>query len=154
MLRKMYVGAVALSMAICCCAIIVWVCSYCFEFHVPKVRQEDQFQITSSSGRLCLQYNGFPKEWWPSPKENWIQMGFGMGHDIWTGWDARAQASTIGSTSWWIIPDWFLVMVSSVLPVHFGFTVGRQCFRAKRHRCQGCGYDLRADGGRCSECGR
>jgi hypothetical protein len=54
------------------------------------------------------------------------------------------------------IPMWFVMLPFAILPARW--STARRRERAKRRRaasncCTSCGYDLRASGGRCPECG-
>jgi hypothetical protein len=51
------------------------------------------------------------------------------------------------------IGGWFLVMLAAVIPATWVASTLRQRRRARERRCLNCGYDLRASGERCPECG-
>jgi hypothetical protein len=52
-----------------------------------------------------------------------------------------------------IIPDWSLALLVSAYPLWMGRRVIRAIVRHRRGLCVACGYDLRASGERCPECG-
>ena len=52
------------------------------------------------------------------------------------------------------VPYWFVVVVSGVLPAVWLRRGGRRRHRVRHGLCVNCGYDLRASGERCPECGR
>ncbi len=76
------------------------------------------------------------------------------------GWDVHNRAFELGacyakyiySEKLIVLPDWFIVLVSSTLPL--AWTVSR--FKSRKRNaglCPRCGYDIRASSNRCSECG-
>lgn len=50
-------------------------------------------------------------------------------------------------------PLWPLVLLTAILPAYQFFRRERRFFRLRHNRCASCGYDLRASGERCPECG-
>jgi hypothetical protein len=52
-----------------------------------------------------------------------------------------------------IIPHWFVVLMSGVLPLAWIHARRRRARRAAAGLCAACGYDLRASPERCPECG-
>jgi hypothetical protein len=52
-----------------------------------------------------------------------------------------------------VIPYWFIVTLTGILPVRWWLLRRRQRERVVTGRCLGCGYDLRGSSGRCPECG-
>jgi hypothetical protein len=54
----------------------------------------------------------------------------------------------------WIVPYWFLLLLTAVLPAWTIVDAVRRRRRTKAGFCEGCGYDLRASSDRCPECGR
>jgi hypothetical protein len=85
------------------------------------------------------------------------------GHWRWLGFDAyRTQAkhySLLPPTSarGCVVPHWFLVLVTGILPATWLIAARRQTSRAVRMSmglCAECGYDLRESPVRCPECGR
>jgi hypothetical protein len=84
------------------------------------------------------------------------------GHWRWLGFDAyRAQARHYillppALARGWVVPHWFLVLVTAILPFRWLLAVRRRTSRAHRTSmglCPECGYDLRESPVRCPECG-
>jgi hypothetical protein len=83
-------------------------------------------------------------------------LGFGLPRtDNWVD----PLLGTTNSRSTVLIPYWFLILLTSILPALFAIfaiRTHRARVREKRSRlglCQTCGYDLRASKDRCPECG-
>lgn len=74
---------------------------------------------------------------------DWEWLGFGVAEGRHRMMDCRVFS----------VPCWFVALVSSMVPVAWVFYTVRQRRRAREHRCLNCGYDLRASGERCPECG-
>jgi hypothetical protein len=53
----------------------------------------------------------------------------------------------------WVLPLWFPILVTALLPLARMRPEFRRCRRARLNLCPICGYDLRATPGRCPECG-
>ena len=51
------------------------------------------------------------------------------------------------------IPDWFLAVITAILPAIFLWRVYRNRREIRAGLCASCGYDLRATPDRCPECG-
>lgn len=59
-----------------------------------------------------------------------------------------------GQTRWdLVIPDWYLICASLVLPAIASYRALRYWRRSRGGKCISCGYDLRATPERCPECG-
>ena len=66
----------------------------------------------------------------------------------------RAQIVLDGSSySEWTVPAWLVAAVTALLPMLWLDGVRRRRRMLREGRCPGCGYDLRASGDRCPECG-
>ena len=86
-----------------------------------------------------------------SPDRLWL--GFGLPRTV-NGVDTLLGYTYSMSTV--LIPYWFLILLTSILPALFAFRTHRARVREKRSHlglCQTCGYDLRATPDRCPECG-
>ncbi len=76
-------------------------------------------------------------------------LGFRIGHFSHgsAGTKPRAWAYQV------IVPLWFLLLLSSALPLFAGWRAAIRWRRCAAGFCANCGYDLRASRGRCPECG-
>ena len=90
----------------------------------------------------------------------------GFAHDAWDGWPIGSALDTSGvvleTLGWWLlrIPYWFIAVAFGAWPLAVAGSVSRRQLVRRRLRraaergvCPVCGYDLRASGGRCPECG-
>jgi hypothetical protein len=71
------------------------------------------------------------------------------------GWSTRQQSNPFGRRQRFIarVPKWFVIVMTGTLPTLWLLARRRQKWRAQRHLCAVCGYDLRASPDRCPECG-
>lgn len=76
------------------------------------------------------------------------RLGFRFSHRI------NDDSPSIGYTEA-RVPDWFLALLTSILPLAFAVTYRRRtrALRLAAVQCVKCGYDLRATPDRCPECG-
>ncbi len=80
--------------------------------------------------------------------EDELVWGFGVS----AGRDAPADGTRLGFARA-TLPWWFLVSMTAILPAAYIRSRCRLVYRKKHDLCPSCGYDLRATGGRCPECG-
>ena len=74
----------------------------------------------------------------------WQWLGFGF---------AEGRTPSIPQIRMVAIPFWFIVVVAGTVPGAWVAGQARRRKRAREHCCLKCGYDLRASGERCPECG-
>ena len=76
--------------------------------------------------------------------DGWEWLGFGF---------KEGRTQSIPAMRIFAIPFWFLVLLCAMVPVSWVAYALRRRRRVREHRCLNCGYDLRASGERCPECG-
>jgi hypothetical protein len=75
---------------------------------------------------------------------------------FWTGTEDPVLAKAGFKARVYIVPDWFLLLLTAVLPAKWLARWGRArklASREARGLCPSCGYDLRGTPERCPECG-
>jgi hypothetical protein len=65
----------------------------------------------------------------------------------------RRRTGALVTYSYLCSPHWAVVAILSALPVSRGYLRLRSACGNHRGHCPACGYDIRANPGRCSECG-
>ena len=180
MVRRIFTIASAVSLLLCVVTAVLWVRSYSGfdslvytdDRHLENARRCELFSNAGLIGACSFTYDGgmghFPGE--PlvesEPGRRWSFMrspvkpyDFVLGlvrarqeGEYFLGFggycDPHPDATAIA-----FIPDWFLVLVTLVLPGWQIWIVFRSDRRLKLRRCLSCGYDLRATPDRCPECG-
>jgi len=69
------------------------------------------------------------------------------------GFTVARGTSRAGPFRYVVVPYWFVVLLTAILPVRWWLVRRRRRGRAFAGRCLDCGYDLRGTPGRCPECG-
>ena len=95
-----------------------------------------------------------PMRIWPGPGEGrFYATGLGFGVEV-RKLDPPDYSDHMYSV---IVPWWFLVLATALLPARWAVRFGREVLRRRREnargRCRHCGYDLRATPTQCPECG-
>jgi hypothetical protein len=182
MRRRLLTLAAAISLVLCAVATGLWVRSYsgsdavsrrwmtaADEHHTEHRSQEIQW--TLGQVRFVLRHDTayFPVRMKSDAAEpQWSYIRYGEGH---AGWDVPPAAglwNRLGFAAWetgwsssfadssdrvWAAPAWLLVVTSAILPAAWALGAYRRRRRRQAGLCTNCGYDLRASGERCPECG-
>jgi hypothetical protein len=131
-------------------------------------RDGGQWLVTSEFGVLVFERQQPQPLAVGEPRPSWVFFTDKLprrwpGHWRWLGFDAyRAQARHYillppAPARGWVVPHWFLVLVTAIFPVRRLLAARRRTSRALRTSmglCPDCGYDLRESPDRCPECGR
>lgn len=110
----------------------------------PPIVGPDLFSVEITDWRQTLE-PGYVREW----------LGFSTSCHPMIEIENGKEIST-GRFYEYFIPLWFMLMLTAVVPIwwlnnHLKYR--RRCFRLANGLCPRCGYDVRASGERCSECG-
>ena len=182
MRRRFFTLAAAISLALCALATALWVRSYsgsdsvtcrwmtAADAHHTEHRGQE-IQWTLGQVRFLIRHDTayFPGQMTPdAAKPQWTYFRYGQGHAGWDAPPATDLLSRLGFAIWetglstsfsdssdrvWAAPAWLLTVAFAVLPAAWAFGAYRRRRRRQAGRCTNCGYDLRASGERCPECG-
>jgi hypothetical protein len=162
-------AAAAISFLACLAASALWWhsgqgCDVLLQPH----RDGGHWLITSEFGVLVFEHQQPQSLAAGEPRASWMFFPDKLprrwpGHWRWLGFDVyRAEARHYSlpppaPATGFVVPHWFLVLITAILPIGWLITTRRQTSRAVRTRlglCPDCGYDLRESPERCPECGR
>ena len=107
--------------------------------------------------RVPLDYSGPDPGFLCEPVARWIAIGTTDENDFHTLGFRRVTIDDDQAIRFWVMPFWFLQIVSMVAAawiVPRVILMRRNARREAAGHCRSCGYDLRATPDRCPECGR
>jgi hypothetical protein len=143
---RLFALTAAISLLLCAASAALWVRSYRFPENragesLNFRRNDPRWWVISHRGTftLCRQ-NG--KEW-GREFGNVEGLGFSFG-------GLRGSEGSLWNLQ---VPYWFATATLLVPPVLWIVRSGRRRKRSRAGLCRRCGYDLRASGGVCPECG-
>ena len=160
-------ACVAISSALCGLATAAWIASYYHFSHyefgplVEGMGNGSQTIVSSMDGIFGLGQmrsrnngSGIPK---PDECINMPRLtnlyGFQYLHTAGPG-DPIVNGAPSTWASWWLgVPYWSLVLLGGLYPAVVVRRVVLVRWRQSQHQCPTCGYDLRASGTVCPECG-
>lgn len=182
MRRRLFTLAAAISLVICAAATTLWVRSYsgsdavsrrwmtaADEHHTEHRSQEIRW--TLGQVRFILRHDTayFPGQMTPdAAKPRWSYFRYGKEHAGWNAASVERRRNRLGFAAWetgwsssfsdssdrvWAAPAWLLVVTFAILPAAWALGAYRRRRRRRAGLCTNCGYDLRASGERCPECG-
>jgi hypothetical protein len=171
-LKQLVVGA---SLALCVTVGVVWLRSYWRSDAVAYSNQNGHRAVQWAKGVVLFGRDnvgaangGFELDSWNAEGMDvrlgtgvWTQLGFGHDRTVTatTSLPATVQASFANPPPATIVSDrfsvplWLLFVLFLALPGRTAIAVLRRWQRRRSKRCVACGYDLRASGDRCPECG-
>ena len=175
MRRFLFTTLSALSLLLCIAAAAEWVRSarsidHPFVWHKSPL---EGYAVVTGEGRLGVTHRlhvspvvRAPAGATPAELAVWSQqfgpqstrqfLGFAYWRIVHTSRAARHGTFYMGQERWVLVPYWAVVLATAAPPVVW-FVRRRRARRARRaaamNRCPTCGYDLRASGARCPECG-
>ena len=177
--RHLFLLCSAASLVLCITTCVLWVWSYLVESNVVLAERrprsifgrgdlsEHRWEVASSAGRLherrmhVHRYwtgnTAAQPGWWPrqklAPTRNTVLNRLGFGQDYhWRMETPYPGAMVTGWRDVWV-PHWAVATATAALPLYFVISVARRSRSRKRGLCPSCGYDLRASGDVCPECG-
>jgi hypothetical protein len=157
MTRRLFTLASLISLALCLAAAALWVRSHArfcwfdvgFGDAMIRIRAE-RGEVAFSPGRPGMVYYLLPypnsRVWSPSLDDlcEHHLAGFGL---TW-------KADAFGNGRVIVVPDWFLLAISAVLPAAWLVAFLKACSRIAAGCCRSCGYILTGNtSGVCPECG-
>lgn len=169
MKRKMFSISVAMSLLLCIGAGALWARSYWINDSFEWMSHYRQRFIACNGGRLLLQINHGPSgrnESEPVTHYAYVMKPRDV-HDLGRPWrfagfwiENLSFAPSDSHSAWLpytdiVVPLYAAVIIFSVMPGIWLFKTIRRRKRGRlAHRCEKCGYDLRATPERCPECGQ
>lgn len=159
-----------ISLLLCVASAALWGESYVWEWQVARADRVEEFGVLSSQGVLQ-----FWRQAPPPPSVERHDWSFDAG-DLTIDWRYRLDQlekksdsrfrfvdliffeSSAGTPQFppfsaLIVPYYVVAMLFAVLPGCKVFLIVRAARRRRRQHCPACGYDLRASGAACPECG-
>jgi hypothetical protein len=162
----------ALSLILCLLLLACWMRSYWVIDTVSWGTATADHQLSSGGGRLIYADAQWPNGRAPFPAQRsriprdtpaWFENPTHSDGFRFLGFEYSTEASPyiMDQNLWFFVPPWKMVAVpywapftlASLHPLARRLAASRRASRRRRGLCVDCGYDLRASGARCPECG-
>lgn len=168
--RALVVALTVLSGVMCIATLGVWERSYALEEGVARISKGWEILIGDSRGILfihCEQYFNTDLSRDRDSESRWMVASgtylAGSGpltvcEQSFGGFGCGRFDMQFGQQVFFVVrqahcPLWFVAAIFAIAPVRLLILRRRRGHRASRGLCVACGYDLRASGDRCPECG-
>jgi hypothetical protein len=169
MKRRLFIVAVAVSLAWCAVVAGTWVYTEWRAVSIPESGQgrrvrlfkvpslDKAYLITLVDGRVAIRWSELEDRSQPKLfSTDFMNRGPG-----WFGFKRAPRTMAMPGIPWarqgvLVFPQWLLILVGLILPGAWAVGQLRRRRLARRvaaGMCPACGYDLRATPGRCPECG-
>ena len=153
-MRWMLASAAAASATLFCAIAVVWLDSAMDHrlsvrgtFHGIALVPDDSFLDQEGGGTELLESNLVVAR-------SFSRTGFALlGFEYRVGGTPNAPVGGLPSFRFVVIPYWFLLLLTGAGPAWWLHRRRRRKHRLRHGLCRNCGYDLRATGDRCPECG-
>ena len=126
-------------------------------FQLVTVRPVGIYLVAATYGRPPPS-TGWHFESEPAPHDAIFSSSLGFSYGSFEGEEAFGSGESLTFTPfeliYVVVPFWFVFVLTGVLPGHAVWRYWRGRRRASLGFCRSCGYDLRASGERCPECGQ
>jgi hypothetical protein len=159
-----------LSLVLLAAVAVLWVRSHRAGDDIGYSGGAHRYYIRTAGGEMSLELMRYDSERFPSkfawdihPERNGPLYGIrrdtiGRRLGFYAGTAQIASAAgIIGAVRTWMVPMWFPVAVTALVPalhIPAAWRSRRRRQRSQRRLCPACGYDLRATPDRCPECGQ
>jgi hypothetical protein len=153
--HRLFNALAALSLLLCIATVALW---------IGTARESTVLGPVATIGGVRAHSADGETEFIWSPTRRWLVYYYLIADDAapptiagtcarhWLGFGLD-PSDKLGRSPRVVVPDWFLVLASLVLPSIWIYRNGYKKHRGMRGLCTNCGYDLRATPERCPECG-